>query len=158
MGEETDVVEDTTDDEPTWKAWSLSRWRKHESEVQTRRSVVIDIANTDKSLPPRGDEERGWRKHWRRGLVGSIQDWAEGSKFRVIFMIAEMARYFEVQREVDWPSTLASHRSPSPPTSPPPPHTQKQSGHTHSITVSVWPSPIGCCTADAEPGIHSTVQ
>ena len=55
-----------TDDEPMWKSWSLARWRKHESEVQARRSVVIDIGNTDESLPQRGDEERGWRKHWRR--------------------------------------------------------------------------------------------
>eukprot|EP00966_Prymnesium_polylepis_P198977 4611060-Prymnesium_polylepis.1 len=84
----------TTDDEPTWKSWPLSRWRKHESEVQARRSVVIDIDNTDESLPPRGDEERGWRKHWRRGLIGSIRDWAEGRKHRVVFMLVEMARYF----------------------------------------------------------------
>jgi len=63
------------EDEPMWNLWSLARWRKHESEVQSRRSVAIDISN-DKALPPRGDEERGWRKHWRRGMIGSIQDWA----------------------------------------------------------------------------------
>ena len=88
------------EDEPTWNLWSLARWRKHESEVQVRRAVVIDIDNADKSLPARGDEERGWRKHWRRGLIGSIQDWAEGRKHRVVFMLAEMACYFDVEREV----------------------------------------------------------
>jgi hypothetical protein len=97
---EDEAAEAATDDTPTWKSWSLARWRKHESEVQVRRAVVIDIANTDESLPPRGDEERGWRKHWRRGLIGSIQDWAEGRKHRVVFMLAEMARYFKVEREV----------------------------------------------------------
>ena len=99
-----------TDDEPTWKLWPLSRWRKHESEVQARRAVVIDINNADESLPPRGDEERGWHKHWRRGLIGSIQDWAEGSKHRVVFMLAEMARYFGVEQEV----YAACVESPSP--------------------------------------------
>jgi hypothetical protein len=99
------VEADATDEEPTWKLWSLSRWRKHESEVQSRRSVAIDISN-DKALPPRGDEERGWRKHWRRGMIGSIQDWAGGSQKSVVFMLAEMARYFGVQVEVDGTSTL----------------------------------------------------
>jgi hypothetical protein len=88
------------EDEPSWRSWTLSRWRKHESELQERRSVVINPKNTDKSLPPRGDEDRGWRRHWRRGLIGSIQDWAEGRKHRVVFMLAELARYFGVQREV----------------------------------------------------------
>jgi hypothetical protein len=88
--------------------WSLARWRKHESEVQARRAVVIDIDNADKSLPARGDEERGWRKHWRRGIIGSIQDWAEGRKHRVVFMLAEMARYFDVEREVRAQSDAAA--------------------------------------------------
>ena len=95
------------DDEPSWRSWTLPRWRKHEKEVQKRRSrpvraegVDVDVANEDKSLPPRGDEERGWRRHWRRGLIGSIQDWAAGSRPRVVFMLAEMAHYFGVEAEV----------------------------------------------------------
>lgn len=100
-----DSEEEATEEEPTWKTWSLARWRKHEAEIQARRSVLIDINNTDTSLPPRGNEERGWRKHWRRGLVGSLQDWAEGSTFRVAFMLAEMARHFEVQQQVCIPYT-----------------------------------------------------
>jgi hypothetical protein len=70
---------EAADGEPAWKGWTVSRWRKHETEAQARRSVAIDITNSDSSPPPRGDEVRGWRWHWRRGLVGSIQDWAEGS-------------------------------------------------------------------------------
>jgi hypothetical protein len=102
--------QEVADDEPTWREWALSRWRKHEKEMQKRRAVGIDESNTDKSLPPRGDEVRkpprlqlwwcvcmlpalttaarccvrqlrGWRRHWRRGLYGAVQDWAEGSKF-----------------------------------------------------------------------------
>ena len=98
---------DATDEEPSWRTWQLPRWRKHEAEVQRRRSrqvraegVCVDIANADEALPPRGDEGRGWRQHWRRGLIGSIQDWAAGSRPRVAFMLAELARYFDVQQEV----------------------------------------------------------
>jgi hypothetical protein len=94
-----------TDDTPVWKTWALSRWRKHEAETQRRRSrqvraegVEVDVANADESLPPRGDE--GWRRHGRRGLIGSVQDWAAGSRPRVVFMLAELAKYFDVEREV----------------------------------------------------------
>lgn len=98
---------DGTDDMPTWRGWSLSRWFKHETEVQKRRAVEVDPQNTDKFLPPRGDEERGWRSHWRRGLLGAVRDWAEGSPFRVAFMLAELAKSFNVVDAV-------SHSSHSP--------------------------------------------
>ena len=70
------------------------------SRLVRAEGVCIDEANADTSLPPRGNEERGWRRHWRRGLIGSVQDWAAGSRPRVVFMLAELARYFEVEREV----------------------------------------------------------
>jgi hypothetical protein len=104
-----ETAEDATadDDKLEWQSWLLPRWRKHEREVQKRRSrlvraegIDIDLANEDRSHPPRGDKERGWRHHWRRGLVGSIQDWAHGSRFRVAFMLAEMADHFECQQMV----------------------------------------------------------
>ena len=60
-------------------AWTVSRWRKHETEAQKRRAVPIDDSNVAELFPPRGDETRGWRMHWRRGLVGTLCDWAEGS-------------------------------------------------------------------------------
>ena len=46
---------------------------------------------------PGGDE--GWRNHWRRGLKGAVRDWAQGSKFRVAFMLAELADEFKVVDE-----------------------------------------------------------
>jgi hypothetical protein len=55
------------------------------SAEEVRRAVKIDASNTDTTLPPRGDERRGWRHHRRRGLPGCLRDWAEGSKFRVAF-------------------------------------------------------------------------
>ena len=50
-------------------------------------------------LPP-GDDTRGWRRHWRRGMYGSIQDWAGGSKNRVGHMLSECALYFDVVNDV----------------------------------------------------------
>lgn len=84
---DADVEEATqasvTDEEQTWKSWPLSRWRKHEGEMQQRRSrlvraegVCVDIANAYESLPPRGDETRGWRRHWRRGRPIPVLGWA----------------------------------------------------------------------------------
>lgn len=43
---------------------------------------------------------RGWRWHWRRGIIGTIQGWAEGRRHRVIHILAEMAQYFGVEAEV----------------------------------------------------------
>lgn len=100
-------MEDETDEQPTWLEWKLSRWRKHEREVQRRRAVEIDKTNEQSSsLPPRGDDSRGWRLHWRRGLKGCIQDWAEGSPSRAAFMLATLAEEFDV---VDLVSGLCAH-------------------------------------------------
>jgi hypothetical protein len=95
--------EDATDDEPTWRSWTLARWRKHEAELQRRRGVEVldlEMGNTDESLPARGDEQRGWRLHWRRGLVGALKDWAEGSRYRIVHMLAALAKHFGVEEEV----------------------------------------------------------
>ena len=70
-------TEAATDDKPTWKEWVVSRWRKHETETQKRRAVEVDPSNVDESLPHRGGEDQGWRKHWRRGLYGAVQHWAQ---------------------------------------------------------------------------------
>lgn len=82
-------------DEPHWSAWTLSTWRKLETELQHRRSIEIG-EDMDECYPPRGDETRGWRLHWRRGLYGALKDWAEGSKFRVGFMLSELVLHFGV--------------------------------------------------------------
>lgn len=95
------AVEDETDNEASWMMWTIPRWRKHEREMQKRRSVEMsDGADKDRSLPRKGDETQGWRWHWRRGMVGSVQDWANGSRFRAAFMLAELAIYFKVESEV----------------------------------------------------------
>ena len=49
---------------------------------------------------PDGDETRGWRKHWRRGMYGAIMAWAAGSQGAVIFMLAECVIHFGVVEAV----------------------------------------------------------
>ena len=97
------------------ETWTVSRWRKHETEAQKRRAVPIDDSNVAELFPPRGDETRGWRRHWRRGLVGTLCDWAEGSRFRVAFMLAEMANHFECEQMVRTKPLNPSHPNPSHP-------------------------------------------
>lgn len=96
----TTEEEEDEKDSMSWKQWSLSRFKKHETENQYRRAREIDSSITENSPPPRGDDMRDWKMHWRRGMIGCIQDWAEGSKFRVAFVLAGMAEYFGVQTDV----------------------------------------------------------
>lgn len=96
------LVDQEHDDghEEKWRSWTADRWIKHETEIQKRRAVPIDDNNHDTTLPPKGDDRRGWRHHWRRGLYDSIKDWAEGSKYRVAFMLSELTKHFKVETEV----------------------------------------------------------
>ena len=74
-------------------------WKQLESKEQKRRSVPIDTMNMEVDMPD-GDETRGWRKHWRRGLYGAIAAWAGGSQGAVIFMLAECVLHYRVVDEV----------------------------------------------------------
>ena len=56
-----------------------------------------DAPAADETLPPRG--AHGWRNHWRHGLLGAVRYWAAGSKFKVAFMLAELADEFGVKDE-----------------------------------------------------------
>lgn len=103
-----------TDDEPTWLSWALSRWRKHETEVQARREEPVNDTDVAEAFPPCGDESRGWRHHWRRGLVGTLQDWAAGSKFKVAFMLAVMTIHFKCEQLVSAPLAVRFDSSPIP--------------------------------------------
>ena len=47
---------------------------------------------------PAGDDDgkRGWRHHAQHGMYGHVQHWADGSPYRVGFMLAELAKHFNV--------------------------------------------------------------
>ncbi len=60
--------------------WAPEEWIRHASWVWTRRQEVLspDAAGRLPDKMPRG-ERAGPLHHWQRGLVGAVQDWAEGS-------------------------------------------------------------------------------
>jgi len=62
--------------------YTLQEFLRQESWLWARRSVELSD-EAPARLPselPRGERD-GPLQHWRRGLVGAVQDWAEGSKF-----------------------------------------------------------------------------
>lgn len=97
MGSNEEASPMEIDDSQSWKNWTLAQFRKHETENEKRRAVEIDEASDDKE-PPRPGRE-GWRHHPRRGLVGGVKAWAEGSKWKVAFMLAELVTEFGVKDE-----------------------------------------------------------
>lgn len=70
---------------PSVRGWT--RWLES-------RAEPIDDNDMSEAYPPRGGDKRGWRYHIRRGVIGSLQDWANGSKYKVAFMLAEMTVHF----------------------------------------------------------------
>jgi len=107
-------VTEESDVEPTYRRWTLAKWLEFETKEQTRRNVAIDRTQMshERGDLPRGDETRGWRSHWRRGVFGALAGWAAGSLGAIIFMLAECAIHFECEREVH---TFSFHPTISPP-------------------------------------------
>ena len=60
--------------------WQPEEWIRQEGWVWTRRREELspDAAGRLPDKMPRGERD-GPLHHWRRGLVGAVQDWAEGS-------------------------------------------------------------------------------
>lgn len=100
--QDADLAKTKSRGAPDWTRWNeVKKWKEFESKIQKRRSITIDPRhNDDKSRPRRGDDNNGWQFHWRRGLVGCLQDWAEGRRYRIVFMLSRMATHFSVQQEV----------------------------------------------------------
>ena len=92
-----DCVADDVD--YSYANWPLAKWKELETKEQKRRNEPIDPTNQEVNLPD-GDQTRGWRNHWRRGLFGAIAAWAGGSQVAVIFMLAECILHFEVVNAV----------------------------------------------------------
>ena len=83
-------------DPQAWESYSLSIFRSLFRKFSHTSCVAVDENNTDQTPPPRGDETRGWRHHSQHGMYPHIRHWAEGSPFRVAFMLAELAQHFKV--------------------------------------------------------------
>lgn len=104
---------------PHWaefEYYSRTTYEGLEVKEQKRRAVEVDLTRRDgpRALPP-GDESRGWHNHWRRGIYGALQSWAQGSFGAIVYMLACCARHFQCVDEVSSPRPLparstSSHR------------------------------------------------
>jgi hypothetical protein len=79
--------------------YSLTIFRKLETEEQARRDVPVDRSRMDCS-PLRDGESQGWRHHSRRGMHGALRSWAKGSLGAIVFMLAALTLDFNVVDEV----------------------------------------------------------
>ena len=45
----------------------------------------------------------GALEHWRRGLVGAVQSWAEGSLENVVILVKRLIQHFNIMADIkDW--------------------------------------------------------
>ena len=108
----------------SWRTWSMSTWHRLETVVSQRRAVPVrpcprPPGTAEPELPP-GDDTRGWHSHSRRGVLGTLQDWAQGSRTHVAYMLAESAVQTEVPPPHPLPTPTPLSTLPPHPTSPPP--------------------------------------
>ena len=98
--EETEETE--TVDPEAWETYRLQMFRSLFRKYRKTSTKRIDLNNTETELPAKGDDngKRGWRNHSQRGLIGAVRHWADGSPFRVAFMLAQLITYFECQDAV----------------------------------------------------------
>ena len=87
-----------------YEAYTLRDWRRIEHQVWERRQVPISANKPARaSRFRRGDN--GPLYHPRRGLVGALQDWAEGSKADAAKIVAMLVRELELQVLSSTPNT-----------------------------------------------------
>jgi hypothetical protein len=110
---DVDDVEVEAADPDAWESYSLQMFRSLFRKYQTTSTQPVDPSNTDTGLPSKGDDDgrRGWRNHKIRGMYRAVRHWANGSPFRVAFMLAELIIYFGVQDAVSVPVILGSNVS-----------------------------------------------
>ena len=86
-----------------YRAYSLRKFHELEKKEQGRRGLTVDRSQMDVTPLPRGNEQRGWRKHWRRGMHGALHSWAKGKLGAIVFMLAALTVDFGVVDEVCLP-------------------------------------------------------
>ena len=81
-----------------WHEWELQVWRSLEAQAYVRRLRVLSAeapARASNELP-RG-ERAGFLHHPRRGLIGALRDWAEGSKADAAKMVFALIKELELE-------------------------------------------------------------
>ena len=81
-----------------WHDWSLPQWKGLENQVYKRRARELSAESPGRAANnlPRGDAN-GYLHHPRRGLVGAVQDWAEGSSADAATMVFALVKELELE-------------------------------------------------------------
>lgn len=108
----TQCQEDDARERPKYCAqWTKKQWRREETYIWRRRQVELSKLVPSR-LPtnlPRG-KKNGPLDHERRGLIGALQDWAEGSEQDAIRLLCALIKRLGLQ--VVCPQQCILHDSP----------------------------------------------
>ena len=99
--------------EPEWRQRAyaadktVEQWRKEEGVSWNRRRVPLsgEPGRPPSKLPrPSKNDDKGngigYLDHWRRGLVGAVLDWAEGSDDDDAYMLAKLVAHLGLQKKL----------------------------------------------------------
>jgi hypothetical protein len=77
-----------------YKDYNLIMWQKTTGVMMNRRAKEPRADMPPTQMLRYG--ERGALEHWRRGLVGAVQDWADGSLANVVMLLVRLVSHFKV--------------------------------------------------------------
>ena len=83
---------------PYWAEWDLTTWRRLEaSRYKLRRLPLEDRQHVARGVHRAARGHAGALHHDRRGLVGSIQEWAGGSRQEAAVLITKLVKHFDLK-------------------------------------------------------------
>ena len=77
-----------------YKDYNLITWQKTTGRIMNRRAKEPRADMPPTQMLRYG--EHGALEHWRRGLVGAVQDWADGSLANVVMLLVRLVSHFKV--------------------------------------------------------------
>ena len=80
-----------------YKEYSLQTFRALEAKQMHKRSILPECGV--QARPLRSGEE-GAMHHWRHGLVGAVQSWADGSLDHVVTLILKLVDHFQIADQI----------------------------------------------------------
>ena len=84
-----------------YKDYNLVNFMREESKEMWRRSKVPRRVQSGEEQPPwPRTGSSGALEHWRRGLIGAVQSWANGSLDNVIWLFVKLMDHFKVWEQV----------------------------------------------------------
>lgn len=85
------------EDIPHWhkySTWDLRQFRTRMGEHLRRRHKIVSSEVNRPAPNDSGTVEKDAMLHWRRGLVGAVQDWADGSLENVFILLVRLVNHF----------------------------------------------------------------